>query len=190
MSDKTIKYLIIALVALLCVYGIFRLVDFMGTRKKAPSGFELNDLTSKNVDKIKVKNVDGEYNIEKNNNKWQVDGKDVDDSALSKLWEDLKNASIGEIASTKKDKQALFEIDDKKGAQVTFYQSGKEKGKYIFGKQNVNSCYIRKTGENTVYVIKGSFGELFRRKPEEWKKKKEDNKSQETNQNVPLEKQM
>lgn len=170
MSDKTIKGLLIALVALLAVYGIFRFAETKSLKPKNPKGFNFTNIKEKNIDKIAVKNAKGNYELVKNNNKWQIDGKDIDDNNITQLWTSLQNTRVGSLATDKESEFSLYQVDDSQGKFITFYSKGKEAASYIFGKQNADftSGYLRKPKSNKIYSVSGHIGSLFEKAKKEW----------------------
>lgn len=170
MSDKTIKYLAIALGVLIIIYGLFRFVESRTLVNPEPEGFNLKQLKEKTVDKISIKNSKDKYEIEKSNGNWQVNGKDVDKDTLTQLWDGLKNADIGTLATDKKGKFATFEINEAKGRIVTFYNSGQIKNSFVFGKQTADfsGSYIRKVDGNEVYTVSGSLSSIFDKIEKDW----------------------
>jgi hypothetical protein len=170
LSDKTIKTLIIALVALVAVYGIFRLVENKNLKPIKPSGFNLPALKESTIDKISVKNSQDAYEIVKTNNKWQIGKKEVDPSNMTQLWQALKAADVGSLATSNKSEFSLFQVDDTQGKTVKFYENNNEKAAFIFGKQTSDfvNGYIRKLTSNEVYVVSGELGTLFAKTKKDW----------------------
>ncbi|TET55085.1 MAG: DUF4340 domain-containing protein, partial [Actinobacteria bacterium] len=88
---------------------------------------------------------------------------------IDSLFDGLKDASISELAATKKSKLVSLEVDDENGRLVTFHTKEK-KISFIIGKAGIdgNSFYVKLPKKSKAYVASGNLGTVFAKEIDGW----------------------
>lgn len=98
----------------------------------------------------------------------------VDSASITSALEKLSDIKMGDIISSNKDKQNLFELDSAKGTFVqVFGKSGKDLGTIVIGKTGTvwSENYVRMVESNDVYSVPGTIRYSFFSDLKKWRDK-------------------
>ncbi len=169
MNDKLVRNLGIALVVLLALFSFLRWQQNRSYEPAKPKGFDFASITAKNTSGIKVKGAGEDYTLTKSGDKWQLEGLEIDKSAIDALFANLKDAEIQQVAATKTDKIAALDVNDEKGKNVIF-ETKKGSFNFIIGKSSPDGSgfYIRMPKAKEAYLASGMLGGTFTKKAADW----------------------
>lgn len=154
-SNKTILYLLIF--AALVVAAYFLTTD----RGEKTSSYELKEkklftLDSAKTDKIEIKNKDGNLVLSKSTGEWKATSPfdyNVTPDLVDKIVSSLKNFKLESIISTNPAKKETYGFKDSDQAEISVYESGVLKGKFLLGGSAAgNSSYIKKPDSDNIYI--------------------------------------
>lgn len=144
---------------------IFLVKDPLGILKqeaKTPvvESFEVEEIT-----KIEINSPDISETLEKTGDQWIVSSKDSVKADLNVITAILKNTQKlerGEVASKNKEKHSVFRVDEN-GVHIKLFAGNLTKADFYVGKSGpqFSSTYIRKEGEDTVYLFKENLIAVF-----------------------------
>ena len=131
-------------------------------------------LDSTQVDRIEFGKFDTKLVFQKINQRWQVvepDSYRADNDAIGKLVSAASHLEVGEIISSNKQKQLLFQVDTLMGTRLGFFARGNQLASVVVGKMSSDRLhvYLRKTDSDDVYLTKGYFTGIPDRKLEDWR---------------------
>jgi histidinol dehydrogenase len=178
MNEKIIRNLIIALVGILAIYGLLRWQQDLSYVPAKPAGFNFKAITKKLTSEVEVKSQKANYVLAKKDDKWFMDSKKVDSSAIDELFNGLKDADVEQLATAKKEKLASLGLDEKSSKQISF-QTKNGKFSFIIGKQSIDGSgfYVQlPKDKNKAYLASGSLGTVFTKKASDWLEKEKPKK--------------
>ena len=160
MKSKTFLYLGIFAVLLIAAYFLTtdrgdKTSSYKLTEKK------LFDLDSAKVDKIEVKHSGGNLILSKSTGEWRVDAPfqyRTVSANVENIVGGLKNLKIESIVSTNPAKKDTYGFTDADQAEVSVYEAGALKGKFILGKTAQGGgvlTYIKKIDSDNIYLADG-----------------------------------
>ncbi len=171
MKSKQILYLALAAVVLLVIY-VF-------TQSRSIPKAEMKMFVA--VDTAKVEEVviyhDGTTtNLNRTDKGWEITNPfeyKANKSFINTMLKKFMDMRIESRITDKKARWPEFEVHDELATKVTLVQDGNRSDFYI-GKASsgYQQTYARLEGEDTVYLIKGTFGVAINRQPEAWREKK------------------
>ena len=160
MKSKTFLYLGIFAVLLVAAYLLTsdrgeKTSSYKLTEKKL---FELDSLK---VDKIEIKNAEGDLVLSKSTGEWRVDSPfqyRTNSTDVENLISTLKKMQLESIVSTNPAKKDTYGFTDSNQALITVYESGVPKGKFILGSSKEAGgilSYIKKPDSDNIYIADG-----------------------------------
>lgn len=164
------------------IFGLLILTAFLlGKNKKFNLKIQLPLLTRKEkellfpeldtgkVNKIQIIALGKETLLEKENGDWQRREATVSTQKekVDNLLETIKNFSREELASENPEKQDIFQVNQK-GTEVFLKKDEEVLAHFFVGKRGPDflSTYVRRDGENQVYLIKQNLSPIFN--PSSW----------------------
>ncbi len=154
-SNKT--YLYIAIFAALLIAAYYITSD----KGEKTSSYELKEkkffeIDSAKVDKIEIKYKDGDLVLSKATSEWRaVSPYDyrVVSSLVEKAVSSLKNFKLESIISTNPAKKENYGFKDSDIAEISVYESGVLKGKFLMGNPAAGtSSYVKKMDSDNIYI--------------------------------------
>jgi len=154
-SNKTYIYLVIFLILLVAAYFL------TSDRGEKTTSYELKEkklfeLDSARVDKIEIKYKDGDLVLSKATGEWRVVSPydyRVNTSMVEKAVSSLKNFKLESIISTNPAKKETFGFSDDKAAEISVYESGALKGKFLLGTESAGGAsHIKKPDSDNIYI--------------------------------------
>lgn len=155
MKSKT--YLYLGIFAVLAIAAYYLTTD----RGERTSSYKLTEtklfeLDSAKVDKIEVKDFRGNLVISKATGDWRVtepyDYRTVN-SAVESMISNLKNMKLESIVSDNPEKKETYGFKDSEQAEISVYEGGVLKGKFLLGSSAAtSSSYIKKMDSDNIYI--------------------------------------
>ncbi|MEP7146282.1 MAG: DUF4340 domain-containing protein [bacterium] len=164
MKSKTYLYLGILAVLLIAAYFLTsdrgeKTASYKLTEKK------LFEIDSGKVDKIEIKNKGENLLLSKASGDWRIEQPfqyRTVSSNVEALVSGLKNLKLESIVSTNPAKKDTYGFNDMDQAEVTVYESGVQKGKFLLGKTASGSAsYIKKMDSDNIYLGEGIDRNIF-----------------------------
>jgi hypothetical protein len=155
MKSKTFLYLgIFAVLALAAYYLTTDRGEKTSSYKLSES--KLFELDSVKVDKIEIKDTKGNLVISKSTGDWRVvepyNYRTIN-STVESMVSGLKNMKLESIVSTNPSKKDTYGFKDSEQAEITVYESGIQKGKFLLGNTSAGtSSYIKKMDSDNIYI--------------------------------------
>lgn len=173
MKSKTYLYLGILAVLLVAAYFLTTDSGEKTTSYKLPDT-KLFELDSVKVDKIEIVNKDGKVVLEKTSGEWRV-VEPYNYKIAATLAENavsgLKNMKLESIISTNPEKKDMYGLSETDQAEVTVYESGVPKGKFLLGKSSAGtSSYVKKPDSDNIYIAdKLNMHDLVKAELNDWR---------------------
>ncbi|MCX6641412.1 MAG: DUF4340 domain-containing protein [bacterium] len=170
MKNKSLIYLFGALVLLLVIYLIVNSARDVTQKSVA---FIKADTTK--IDGFAIRNQTGAFKLKKSSDQWRV-VEPVDYPADPRFTADLisKIASVEmeSVVSEDTSKYSQFQVGDS-GAELTVFQGSKTVAHLIVGKptDTRSHTYVRKVGDQKIYLVKGIFTGQLSRQVRDWRDK-------------------
>lgn len=177
MKSKT--YLYLGILAVLLIAAYFLTTD----RGEKTSSYKLNekklfDLDSAKVDKIEVRHSGSDLILSKSTGEWRIDAPfqyRTVSANVENIVGGLKNLKIESIVSTNPAKKDTYGFTDADQAEVSVYEAGVLKGKFLLGKTAQGGgvlTYIKKTDSDNIYLADGlDRNNVVKTNMNEWKDK-------------------
>lgn len=156
MKGKTFLYLGILVLLLVAAYFI------TADRGEKTSSYKLTekklfDVDSAKVDKIEIKTSNGVVVLSKATGEWRVDQPyqyRTTSVQIENAVSNLRNLKLESIVSTNPAKKETYGFKDGEQAEVTVYEGGAEKGKFIIGNSapGAGSSYVKKIDSDNIYI--------------------------------------
>ncbi len=154
-SNKTYLYFAILAALLVAAYYI------TSEKGDKTSSYELKEkkffeLDSAKVDKIEIKYKEGDLVLSKSSGEWKaVSPYDyrVVPSLVEKAISSLKNFNLESIVSTNPSKRETYGFNDSNMAEISVYEGGSLKGKFIIGGSAAGtSSHVKKIDSDNIYI--------------------------------------
>jgi len=177
MKSKTILYLVVFIVLAAAAYFL------TSDRGEKTTSYDLSEtkifeIDSAKVDKLEIKNSKGDLVLSKATGEWRVESPyqyRTVSAYIESMVSGLKNLEIESIVSTNPEKKDTYGFTDENQSEVSVYESGVLKGKFIVGTSapgGGTQTYIKKPDSETVYLADGiDKNNYFRSDISEWKDK-------------------
>jgi len=170
------------LYVLLGILLVFVIIYFLLVQKEkktfSPGKVEnFLQLDSALVDRIEFGKFDTRLVFQKTNQQWQIvqpDSFRADNNAIGQLLSTASHLEVGEVISSNKQKQFLFQVDSLQGTRLDFFAGENQLASLVMGKMSSDylHAYLRKTNSDDVYLAKGYFTQLANQKVDQWKDRK------------------
>lgn len=172
---KKIVILTCIVVALGLIIALFEKPDRFESQKHTPL---FPNLKSEEIGSIDIEYFVNKTRLEKGDkNQWWVMEKEIREEADSEkannLIDILLGLEVGLLVSTNPDKQNELQVGNA-GLKVTLFDTkGEKKGLLMIGKQGPNlfSTFVRKEGENEIYLVDEYLSGIVNVPFDAWKKK-------------------
>lgn len=154
MKNKTYLYLGILGALILAAYYI------TSDRGEKTSSYKISkklfQLDSIKTDKIEIKNSGGTIVFSKATGDWRVaepyDYRTIN-ADIEKMVSALKNLELESLVSSNPAKKETFGFKDSDQAEITVYEGGVQKGKFLLGNQAAaNSSYIKNVNSDSIFI--------------------------------------
>ncbi len=135
-------------------------------QKKAEQA--IKPLDAEKIDEVRIKRLEGigdnkkeeSYTIKKKDGKWRMTAPvdyQVVESSVETMTKSLSDLSVIDIISENPSAHDKFDVDDKKGIDMTALSGGQELLHILIGGSGNGVTYVRFPGKNEVYRMQGSF---------------------------------
>lgn len=155
MKGKTLAYL--GVLVALAVIAYFVTTD----KGEKTASYKLGDesfftVDSAMVDRIEIKTKDGNLVLVKNSGKWEIT-EPFRYKTVSTLVENavsnLKNFKLESLVSTNPAKHESFGFTDLEKAEITVFENGAVKGKFLLGNPSAsNASYVKRPDSDNIYI--------------------------------------
>ena len=178
LNTKTLLVLLIALVAIVAMA-----VWSKDSAPKSTLPARVVEVDSSAIDRLVIKPVDGEaYELIRTLGKWKLkltDGRlvAVESKALNNSFSSLLNVAPKRIVTRKEEKWESYELTEQLATKVSFYKGSELAGGLLIGKIDFNqqtntmSNFVRREGENEVFVCDAPLTFDWKKKPSDWRNK-------------------
>lgn len=150
-------YLYLGLFAVLLIAAYFLTTD----RGEKTASYKLEEnklfeLDSVQVDKIEIKNKDGNLVLSKSTGEWRIvepfDYR-VNTPMVEKIVSGLKNLKLESIVSTNPGKKDTYGFKDLEQAEITVHEAGVQKGKFLLGGTSSGTAtFVKKLDSDNIYI--------------------------------------
>lgn len=171
MTPKQLYRIVLALVVLLLLWG---LAEILGTGSDTTSArFDLPKLTSADVDSVKIFRATDTLVLAKQADTWSVNGHLASSQAVTDLFNGLKDTSRAELVAESPTSHAQLGVDSAGGKRLELIKGGQRLAKVIVGNRGSGwqGVYVRRPGENQVYLIRADLGNVLERQLDDWRDK-------------------
>jgi hypothetical protein len=177
MKTNNLKFLIIIFTLLLIgAAGLFvydKNQQAVDTTAKTGNKDVFSSLNMDGLNKITLKNKDKSVELTIQDNVWKVNGKNADQAQVAAMIDALKNTKTYDLVSKNPENHKQMGVDAEEGTEVTVEQ-GSGKISVIVGNPagTGNAFFLRKQGENDVYLSRGALSTLKSTEVNSWRDKK------------------
>lgn len=173
MNPAQLRKLGIALGALLLLW--LGLVLIRRLRSDQPTTMVVSKVNQAEVDTLVIDRKEDPVRLTRKGAGWLVNGLAASTSAVEDLLNALADtAAHGELVAENASSHERLGVDSTNGKRVTAKKGGTTLFTYLVGKRGSNweSGYLRRPGENPVYLLKGRLVELAERRIDDWRDKR------------------
>jgi hypothetical protein len=166
-------------ILLLLLLTVFLFESPFEDRHEHKSGEVLLFETFKTQDaaRIEIASGDKKVTLEKAGDLWLIKGTEghkADPKAVDGILQTIGKLNRKNLVSKNPEKQDVFQVNEKAGAEVKFYDTGgKTLADLFLGKTGSHffSTYVRRAGEDMVYLADGYLRGAFVKTPKDWRDK-------------------
>lgn len=173
MSAKHLKAIAIALAVLLLAWGATEL--FSRGSDTVTGALALPALAQGDVDTVTiVHGRDTVRLVKRSATAWTVNGFPASLQAVGDLFEALRDTTPPELVAQSRSSFERMGVDTAGGRVVRFARAGKTLAQLLVGRQGqeFNSGYVRKPGEDNVYLWRNRVTSLVNRGVDDWRDRK------------------
>ncbi len=137
-----------------------------------PAGFELAAAAQLELDSVLIEAADDAVRLRAGDG-WTVNGQEATAEAGESLKRGLEEARVGGLVSRNPENHARLGVTDAMGRRLTVYAGGAAQLSFIVGERGraFDQAYVRRVGEDEVYMLQGTLIGLARRSVDEWRNK-------------------
>ncbi len=172
MSAKQLLRIAVALALLLFLWGLAEILGRRGDTTTAR--FDLPKLNAADVDTVKIfRPTDTLVVIKTGVDAWSVDGFRASGQAVSDLFTALKDSGPAELVAQSATSHPQLGVDSATGKRVEFLKGDTALLSLVVGGHGpgFEGIYVRRPGENNVYLIRANLGNPVERQLEDWRDK-------------------
>jgi hypothetical protein len=168
------KRLLIPLIILAVIVIIWLVQSGLEERKISLKKVEnFLDIDIAAVDRIEVITKIDSVMLYKENSRWYLQDtipRLADQNVINNVLDVSDTLQVESIVSQNPENQHEFEVDDKNGMLISFFQGGEKKNSLVVGKMNrgFTHTYIRKPESDDVYLCVGPLSYVFNRPGTGW----------------------
>ncbi|MCU0453497.1 MAG: DUF4340 domain-containing protein [Bacteroidetes bacterium] len=138
------------------------------------SGDRLVEVDSAAVDALEVRGSEGTVRLERRGMEWFVTRPieaRANASTIAGAIGQAGSLRVKGIASAKREKHGLFQVDSATGTTVRMFAAGALQAAFVIGKPSDGfaDTYVRKEASDDVALVAGSFGWTFNRTLRDWR---------------------
>ncbi len=159
---------------ILAVFVVLAGLAFVFMRKPPERGMTRLSLPKIQASDVDALTVTGPVSVElkKTGEVWTLaDGREADQSAVTRAIEAAAKAQSSDLIARGSEHFAAYEVDDAKGAHVTFKKSGKNVSDFIVGKSLSGGGSAVRVGDD-IYQVKGLNAGLYAKAATTWLERK------------------
>lgn len=169
MSDRLVRGLIIALAALVAIYGIVRLISGRGGASDSP--YDLAGIANAEIDSVIIEGETGKIRLRQADG-WEVNGYEAMAEAGDALERALEAASVAEVISRNPENHERLGVEEDQGRRLRVFAGEERIELIISGKgQSFDDAYVRRPDDDEVRVMRGNLVDLVRRSVDGWRNK-------------------
>jgi hypothetical protein len=171
MSDRLLKILGGVLAVLVVAWAVARLVSSGGGAPE-PAPFELASSSELEIDSVLIASATDTI-VLRAGAPWTVNGYEATAEAGESLGQQLGEARVGRLASRNPANHERLGVTSATGRRFTLYSEGQTKLSIIFGERGgaFEQVFVRREGDDEVYVLQGGLVSLVNRAVDDWRNK-------------------
>lgn len=169
MTAKQLRQIMLALVVLLALWGVSEIFSRRSDRTAGQSLY--TPIPQAQVDSVVISRPADTVRLARHAAYWSVNGHRASPLELDGFFQQLADSSPPDIAGESKAVHERMGLDDAKGRVVRVYAGGKPVIELVVGERgpDYQSSYVRKPGEDRVYLRLGPFAGFVDRGVDDWR---------------------
>lgn len=170
MSAAALRRALLALVVLVAAWAAFAL--FRGSVSDAPVRFGLPKLTPADVDRIVITAHGDTITLARGGAGWLANGYPAATGAVDDLIDALSDTGVtSDLVARNAASHARMGVDSTGGRRVRFFKGERALVDLVIGNSggSYQSAYMRRAGENDVYLVRGRLAGLAGRDLDAWR---------------------
>lgn len=177
MSEKTLKALVVALLAVVVLWA---LASFLGGRSGGTDGSRealagtLAGATPGSVSEVRITDPDRSVTLDRTSTgTWTVNGYRADSGAVARFWSAVEEARVGEVAATNPANHPRMGVASDSAITLELVVEG-ESRTLLVGKQgpSYGTAFVRLPEADAVHVLDGELRPSLTRPLEDWRNKR------------------
>ena len=167
---------VLVAILLALVLAVVLVLQQPGEQSASPEeGDMLVTYDSAAIDRLDIASPAGSITIEKEGSTWMLTAPlravAASKSVLSAIGK-ARSLRMKSLVSSNPQKQGMFQVDSA-GTLVRLYEKGTERAAFRVGKPGTTytETYVRREGDNGVYLTDGMIGQTFSHTPRDWRDK-------------------
>ena len=171
MSAKQLVRIAVALVVVLFLWGVMEIVNRRSARLARID--LVPPLAITEVDTVEIVSPSDTIRLSAADGQWLVNGFEASQTAVEGLFEAIGDSVRGELAAQSPSSYERMGVDRASGRRVRFVGGGRELASLIVGNagQGFQTRYVRRAGENEVYLLQGELSTMLDRDMQGWREK-------------------
>jgi hypothetical protein len=157
MQVKTIKILLVIFVVLIVIASLPLWISKVPFLSSSFKGKPLGSFNYDAVNGIVIKKGQDQVTLLRDQGTWKVNGKNASAGVVKALLESFKALEFSDVVSKNPANFASYGVDDASGYLVALKEGNNELSMYVGNAAGIQQTfYIRKNGQDSVYVAKGT----------------------------------
>lgn len=172
MTSKQLKQIAVALVVLLLLWGASEILLNRSDRTRGERIVPAVDQAR--TDSVVIARQADTVRLARRNGIWTVNGQLASPDEVEGFFRQLGDTTPPEIAAQSSAVHGRMGVDSSKGRMVQVYQGGQAAVRLIVGERgpDYQSSYVRRPGEEVVYLRYGPFAGFVDRAVDDWREKR------------------
>lgn len=171
MTPKTLIRVAVALGVALFLWGAAELLG--GRGDEIETATVIAPLSRGTVEEIAFLSADDTVRLQRTDEGWTVNGFDAAQSEVESLFDALEEAANGELVARSPSSHARMGVVDSAGVRLRITGGGDTLADVLVGKRSraYQTRYVRREGDNRVFLIEGRLAGLVDRQVTDWRNK-------------------
>jgi len=172
MTDKQLKQIAAGLVVLLALWG---LSELLSGRSDPTAGSRIfQPVPEARVDSIVIRRPDDTIRLVKRPGYWVVNGHRASSTEVAGLFTQLADTTLPEVAGESRAVHARMGLGEDSARQVQVFSGGTSAIDLLVGSRgpDYQSSYVRKPGDDRVYLRFGPFAGYLDRAVDDWRERR------------------
>jgi hypothetical protein len=176
-SDRTLKILILALVVVAALWGLASLLGGPSSGGGAEGSGEMAELlegvSGETVSRVRFMGPDDTITLRRESPEWRVNGFRADSATLARFWDELEEASVGDLMAANPENHARMGVSADSARVLEMELEGQTRT-LLVGNQGprFGTAFVRLPDADEVFLLRGNIRPSLTRSLDDWRNKR------------------